>query len=86
MDDSEILYVDQDKKRTDGLLQCVGRQLPSDATFIGSIGTITYTDSDVNISGVIGSKLEETEEQMSYFLTPLLLTFPRLFASLNATE
>lgn len=49
---SDLLYLDPNKKRTDTWLQSVGLQLPSDTTTYGPIGTITYHDGEVKISGV----------------------------------
>lgn len=48
---SEIAYIDPDKKRTDAWLMSLGLQLPSDQSLPGSVGRITYTDGKVNISG-----------------------------------
>lgn len=49
---SDLLYLDPNKKRTDTWLQGLGLQLPSDTTTYGPIGTITYHDGEVKISGV----------------------------------
>jgi len=47
---SEVLYL-CDKKRADTLLMSLGVQFPSDQQVYGSIGSITYKDGKVNISG-----------------------------------
>ncbi len=52
IESSDLLYLDPNKNRTDTWLQSVGLQLPSDTTTYGSIGTITYHDGEVKISGV----------------------------------
>ncbi|MDD3337215.1 MAG: hypothetical protein PHI98_17200, partial [Eubacteriales bacterium] len=49
---SEILYLDPDKKRTNSWLQGLGLQLPSDATNYGSIGSISYPNGFVKMDGV----------------------------------
>ena len=49
---NDLLYLDPNKKRTDTWLQGLGLQLPSDTTTYGPIGTITYHDGEVKISGV----------------------------------
>ena len=50
---SELLYLDPNKKRTVRWLNAVGLQLPSVAsTHLGFIGTITYIEGKVNIKGV----------------------------------
>lgn len=50
---SEILYLDANKKRTNGWLQSVGLQLPSDTTNYGSIGSIFYPNGYVKMQGVM---------------------------------
>lgn len=50
---SELLYLDPDKKRTNNWLNAVGLQLPSVASIhYGSIGSITYQDGKIKIVGV----------------------------------
>lgn len=49
---SEILYLDPDKKRTDTWLKSLRVQFPSHQLTYGSIGSIAYADGKVNISGV----------------------------------
>ncbi len=44
---SDILYVDENKKRTDSWLKARGLQLPEGVTNYGSIGIVTYTDKNV---------------------------------------
>ena len=48
---SDILYLDPNKKRTDNWLQQLGLQLPSLVTQYGSIGKITYYDEKNNPFG-----------------------------------
>ena len=50
---SKILYLDANKKRTNGWLQSVGLQLPSDTTNYGSIGSIFYPNGYVKMQGVM---------------------------------
>lgn len=49
--DSEILYLDENKKRTENWLQGLGLRLPSDTTVFGSMGSVTYQDGKVKIEG-----------------------------------
>ncbi|PWL46830.1 MAG: hypothetical protein DBY45_01795 [Clostridiales bacterium] len=49
---SELLYLDTNRKRTQSWMQGLGLQLPSDTTALGSIGSITYQDGKVKIVGV----------------------------------
>ena len=48
IDNSDILYVDPNKKRTDGWLGLLRLQLPSRLANYGSIGSITLVNRDVN--------------------------------------
>ena len=52
VEDSGLVYLDPDKKRTGKWMQSVGLQLPSDATAFGSVGSITYPDGIVKIESV----------------------------------
>lgn len=54
---SEVLYLDENKKRTNGWLQSVGVQFPSDAISYGSMGRVTYIDGKVKIKGTPFSKI-----------------------------
>lgn len=60
---SDVLYLD--KKRTVKLLRSIGLQYrPTDLLLNGYIGSIDYSGTDVNISGVPFSPVvKETEEQ-----------------------
>lgn len=50
---SDLLYLDENKKRTNKWLSTVGLQLPSVAdTKYGSMGNISYEENNVNISGI----------------------------------
>ena len=49
---SDLLYIDANKNRTQEWVQSVGLQLPSDAITLGSVGSITYPDGKVKITGV----------------------------------
>ena len=49
---SDLLYLDPDKNRTESWMQSVGLKLPSDANAFGSIGPISYQDGKVKIEGV----------------------------------
>ena len=48
---SEILYLSENKKRTDSWLMSLGLQLPSGQPVYGSIGSISYENGTVNIKG-----------------------------------
>lgn len=48
IDNSEILYVEPNKKRTNDWLVACGLQLPDGLTKYGSIGKVTYSDDFVN--------------------------------------
>ena len=48
LDNSDILYVDPNKKRTDSWLGLLRLQLPSSLTNYGSIGSVTLVDRNVN--------------------------------------
>lgn len=48
IDNSDILYIDKNKNRTDEWLSFLRLQLPAEITHYGSIGTVTYYDSKVN--------------------------------------
>lgn len=48
INESDILYVDPNKKRTDTWLQTLRLQLPAGVTKYGSIGMVTYVEKDVN--------------------------------------
>ena len=52
LNNSEVLYLDPNKNRTDTWLMSLGVQFPSDQPAYGPIGTITYHDGEVKISGV----------------------------------
>ena len=54
---SEVMYLDEDKKRTNSWLQSVGVQFPSDAINYGPIGSVTYSGNKVNIEGVPFSEI-----------------------------
>lgn len=49
---SELIYIDNNRKRTEKWFNAVGLQLPSVAKPFGSIGKVTYNDGNVNIVGV----------------------------------
>ena len=50
---SEILYLDPNKKRTNEWLHSLRLQLPSDTTNYGSVGIITYPNGFVKMDGVM---------------------------------
>lgn len=52
VENSGVVYLDPDKKRTRSWLQGLGLQLPSDTTAFGSIGRISYPDGKVKIDSV----------------------------------
>lgn len=49
---SDVLYLDENKNRTDTWLMSLGLQLPSGQPAYGSMGSITYSGGNVNIEGV----------------------------------
>lgn len=53
---SDLVYMDPNKKRTKRWLQGLGLQLPSDTTAIGSIGSISYSDGKVKIESTPASQ------------------------------
>lgn len=53
IDSSDILYVDENKKRTDNWLKLLRLQLPSRITNYGSIDSISLVSKDVN--GIVTS-------------------------------
>ena len=56
---SGVLYLDPDKTRTERWLQSVGLQLPSDATTLGSIGSITYQNGKVKMESIPAEEVVE---------------------------
>lgn len=64
---SDILYIDPNKKRTDTWLQALRLQLPGGVTKYGSISMVTYVEKDVN--GKISfsdKKSEKTAMQIAF--------------------
>lgn len=64
---SDILYIDPKKKRTDTWFQALRLQLPAGVTKYGSIGMVTYVEKDVN--GKISfsdKKSEKTAMQIAF--------------------
>lgn len=59
---SDLVYLDPNKNRTDTWLQGLGLQLPSNATTYGSMGSITYGDNTVNISGIPFREIVSTKQ------------------------
>lgn len=66
IDNSEILYVDPNKKRTDGWLGLLRLQLPSRLTNYGSIGSITLVNRDVNGNLSFGDGSGQTAMQEAF--------------------
>ena len=63
---SELLYLDTNKNRTNTWLNAVGLQLPSVAlTHLGSIGNITYVEGNVNIKGIPYAQFVKNESNFS---------------------
>lgn len=48
INESDVLYLDENKNRTESWLQLLRLQLPSRVTNFGSISNITYVNKDVN--------------------------------------
>ena len=63
IENSEVLYLDKNKKRTDTWLKSFGLQSPSGITAYGSIGSVTYTENGVNIEGTPYLELEQGMRQ-----------------------
>lgn len=63
--DSGVIYLAENKNRTNTWLQGLGLQLPSDTTTYGSIGSVSYTDGKVNIRSVPYTQLIQGEGDYS---------------------
>ena len=48
INESDVLYIDENKNRTESWLQLLRLQLPSRVTNFGSISNVTYVNKDVN--------------------------------------
>ena len=66
LDNSDILYVDPNKKRTDSWLGLLRLQLPSSLTNYGSIGSITLVNRDVNGNLSFGEGSSKTAMQEAF--------------------
>ena len=66
IDNSEILYVDPNKKRTTNWLGLLRLQLPSSLTSYGSIGSITLVNRDVNGNLSFGEGSGKTAMQEAF--------------------
>ena len=66
IDNSDILYVDQNKKRTDGWLRLLRLQLPSRLANYDSIGSITLVNRDVNGNLSFGDGSGKTAMQEAF--------------------
>lgn len=66
IDNSDILYVDPNKKRTNGWLGLLRLQLPSRLTNYGSIGSITLVNRDVNGNLSFGEGSGKTAMQEAF--------------------
>ena len=66
IDNSDILYVDPNKKRTNGWLGLLRLQLPSRLTNYGSIGSITLVNRDVNGNLSFGEGSGKTTMQEAF--------------------
>lgn len=64
---SEFLYLDPNKNRTNAWMHGLGLQLPSGTTKYGSIGRVSYADGDVKIQGVPWENLVSQNSQRSSF-------------------
>jgi len=63
---SDVLYLDENKNRTDTWLMSLGLQLPSGQPAYGSMGSITYSGGNVNIEGVPFDEVAGTAEPERY--------------------
>lgn len=66
IDNSDILYVDPNKKRTDGWLGLLRLQLPSRLANYGSIGSITLVNRDINGNLSFGDGSGKTAMQEAF--------------------
>ncbi len=66
IDESEILYVDPNKNRTNNWLGLLRLQLPSRLTSYGSIGSVTYVSRDVNGKISFGEAEGKTAMQTAF--------------------
>lgn len=66
INNSEILYVDPNKKRTEAWLEALRLQLPSGLTKYGPIGTVTYVNRDVNGNVSFGPGETKTAMQAAF--------------------
>lgn len=55
---SEVLYTSENKKRTTALLRTLGFQMPSELQRYGSMGSISYHGQNVKMEGVPFTKIE----------------------------
>ncbi len=69
VEESEVLYLDKDKNRTDTWLHGLGLQLPSYETKYGSIGNISYGDGFVKIKGTPWQELTGTKTEADATIT-----------------
>lgn len=66
VEESEVLYLDPNKNRTDTWLEGLGLQLPSFAAYrYGSMGSVSYDGEFVNISGVPWGDIPKIENEES---------------------
>lgn len=72
IDESEILYVEPDKNRTDSWLKGTRLQLPFDLKHYGSINKIAYSDASVNPSIRENSKKDAKHSLRDLTLSPSL--------------
>ena len=66
IDNSDILYIDPNKKRTDGWLGLLRLQLPSRLANYGSIGSITLVNRDINGNLSFGDGSGKTAMQEAF--------------------
>lgn len=66
IDQSDILYIDPNKKRTNSWLQLLRLQLPSRVTDYGSLGSVTLVPRDVNGNLSFGEDSEKTAVQIAF--------------------
>ena len=68
VESSGIVYLDPNKERTKNWMQSVGLQSPSDATVLGSVGSVTYPNGKVKIESVPYSQyMQKTDEVQDKF-------------------
>lgn len=82
--DSDLVYIGEDRKRTNKWMQGLGLSLPSDTTTYGPVGRVSYPEGKVKIESVPYKEYMKTErEDVGYTTkvpatkTPMQLAFEK---------